>query len=75
VVPASGVAWNDPNKTQMKHIKTLALCVALVGVAVVFSGCASCSKCKAKQEAACGMKCCTDSGKTCATCPSCSAKK
>ena len=30
---------------------------------------------KAKQEAACGMKCCTDSGKTCATCPSCSAKK
>lgn len=59
----------------MKLIKLLTLCVALVGAATVFTGCASCKSCCAKkQTAACGMKCCTDAGATCATCPSCTKK-
>jgi len=60
----------------MKLVKSLILCAALVGVATLITGCACCGKCEAKkQEAACGMKCCTESKSTCATCPTCSAKK
>lgn len=56
----------------MKFIKLLAL---LVCASALCAGCA-CSKCKSEKAAAsCGMKCCTDSKSTCATCPTCSAKK
>jgi hypothetical protein len=56
----------------MKITKLLTLCAALVCAATLVTGCACCSK--SKSAAACGMQCCTDSGTTCATCPTCSKK-
>ena len=57
----------------MKSIKLLAL---IVCTAALVAGCAS-KKCCATgtATAACGMKCCTDAKATCATCPTCTAKK
>jgi len=58
----------------MKTAKLLVLCAALVGAATLFTGCASCKKCCAAKPS-CTMKCCADSGKTCATCEKCAPKK
>lgn len=58
----------------MKTIKLLTLCAALVCAATLITGCACCGKSKCAAKPACGMKCCADSGATCATCPSCAKK-
>lgn len=57
----------------MKSIKLLAL---IVCASALVAGCAT-KKCCAtgNAPAACGMKCCTASNATCATCPTCTAKK
>jgi hypothetical protein len=61
----------------MKTVKLLVLCATLACTALAFTGCASCNKCcpKTETKSACGMKCCEDGKTTCATCPTCSAKK
>ncbi len=57
----------------MKPIKLLAL---IVCAAALVAGCATKKCCSAETAtAACGMKCCTDSKASCATCPTCTAKK
>ena len=44
--------------------------------AVILSGCSStCCKKESAAKSACGMQCCADGKTTCATCPTCSAKK
>jgi hypothetical protein len=68
--------WSERGKQHkeptMKITKLLTLCAALVCAATLVTGCACCGK--SKSAAACGMQCCTDSGATCATCPTCSKK-
>ncbi len=59
----------------MKTAKLLALCAALVCAATLITGCACCGSGSAEKKSACGMKCCEDGKTTCATCPTCSAKK
>lgn len=56
-------------------MKKIVSCVALMGALTLFCGCAG-KCCKAPEKtASCEMKCCADAKATCATCPTCSAKK
>ena len=56
----------------MKHLIKL---LAVVCAAALITGCACCGKSKCSAKPACGMQCCADAKASCATCPTCSAKK
>lgn len=56
--------------TQLTKLVTLALCAATL----LLAGCKCCGG-KSAAKSACGMECCANAKATCATCPTCSAKK